>query len=113
MDIIGTDTQDNRCRVHLRVKHDEGDELVAYGLPRHLEKLPADAEALIRRALADHDLAQYPEGAALGSIAPYDDVPDPLGSRAIRDPEAVRTDPYPHSVPLTEFPPDEGQRCGW
>jgi hypothetical protein len=28
MDLIGTDTKDNWCRVHLRVKHDEGDDLV-------------------------------------------------------------------------------------
>ena len=108
MNTIGIDTRDTRVRIHIRAGGHDGDELVAYGLPRHLDKLPTDAEARIRRVLSNHDITQYPEGAYIGSF----------GSATLEDEKMsgireIVSEPYPSDIDLTEFPPEEGQLYKW
>ncbi|WP_152040267.1 hypothetical protein [Salinigranum salinum] len=109
MKIVGIDTEDVRTRIHVRAGRSEGDDLVAYGLRRHVDRLPSDAEARIRRVLSDHDIERYPEGAYIGTFSsrPLED------SRIVRDHEEIVSDPYPRDIELTEFPPEEGQLYYW
>lgn len=108
MEIIGIDTKDVRFRIHIRVGSSDGDDLVAYGLPRHVDELPPRPEGRVRRSLSDHQLERYPEGAYLGVFASSN-----LKQRDIRDPDTVISDPYPHDIELTEFPPEENQLYKW
>lgn len=108
MEIIGIDTKDNRDRIHIRAGSSDGDDLVGYGLPRHIDRLPADAEDRIRRILSNHQIKQYPEGAYIGVFATGD-----LERRQIRDPDTIISDPYPHDIKLSEFPPDKNQLYKW
>ncbi|MBB6645048.1 hypothetical protein [Halobellus ruber] len=105
MDFISTESRDWRPRVHLRVRATDGADVIAY---EDVKGLPEDAEAGIQRILTDHPIDQYPEAAYIGVIAPPD-----LESRQIRDPETILEDPYPHDIPLSEFPPEEGTFYKW
>lgn len=108
MKIIGIDTKDTRIRIHIRAGSTDGDDLVAYGLPRHIDRLPSDAEDNIRRILSNHPIEWYPEGSYIGSFAS-----GTLEQRRMRDPDSMISDPYPRDIELTEFPPDEGQLYKW
>ena len=108
MEIIEIDTKDNRIRFHVRARNSDDDELVVYGLRRHLNNLPSDAEPRIHRILSNHNIKRYPEGSYIGVFASYD-----LTSSQIREPAEVLSDPYPHNIDLTEFPPDQGQLYKW
>jgi len=108
MDFIGINTKDSRTRIHVRAHSSTGDDLVAYGLPRHLERLPNNAENRIQRTLSNHNIEQYPEGAYIGTFASYS-----LEHGMIRDPDEIVSKPYPHNIELTEFPPNEGQLYKW
>ncbi|MDT3436573.1 MULTISPECIES: hypothetical protein [Halobacteriales] len=111
MKIIGIDTKDNRLRIHIRAGSDDDDDLVAYGLPRHIDRLPADAEVRIRRVLSGHNIEQYPEGAYIGTFG--SETLEDEEMRIIRDHREIVSDPYPSDIDLTEFPPEEGQLYKW
>ncbi|GGJ07414.1 hypothetical protein GCM10008995_16540 [Halobellus salinus] len=111
MEIIGIDTKDPRTRVHIRAGSSDGDDLVAYGLRRHVDRLPADAGERIRRVLSNHDIEQYPEGAYIGTFGVENFEEEK--TRIIRDHREIVSDPYPSNIDLTEFPPDEGQLYKW
>jgi hypothetical protein len=68
MKIVGIDTKDNRLRIHIRAGSTDGDDLIAYELPRHVDRLPTDAEARIRRILSDYYIERYPEGVYIGTF---------------------------------------------
>lgn len=108
MERIGIDTKDNRVRIHIRAHSVDDDEVVAYGLRRHLDSLPPDAESRIRQALSNHDIERYPEAAYIGVFASFE-----LDHGDIRDPDEILADPYPRDIDLAEFPPEEGQLYKW
>jgi len=103
MKIIATDSKDVRTRVHIRASRT--DESVAYG---DVDILPDDAPLQIQNTLSAHPIERYPEGAYIGVFASAD-----LESKKIRDPETIRTEPYPHGIELSEFPPEENQLYHW
>ena len=108
MEIIEIDTKDNRVRFHIRARNSDDGELVVYGLRRHLDNLPSDAEPRIHRALSNHNIKRYREGSYIGVFASYD-----LTSGEIREPAEILSDPYPRNLELSEFPPDPGQLYKW
>jgi hypothetical protein len=108
MELIGIDTEDNRVRIHIRARSADDNEVVAYGLRRHLDRLPSDAESRISQALSNHDIERYPEAAYIGVFASFE-----LEHGDIRDQDEILTDPYPRDIDLAEFPPAEGQRYKW
>jgi len=111
MKTIGIDTKNNRHRIHVRAGSSDDDNLVAYGLPRHIDVLPPNAEELIRRILSNHVIEQYPEGAYIGVFS-SENLEDE-DTREIRDHDEIISDPYPRNIEVSEFPPDEGQLYKW
>jgi len=111
MKTIGIDTKDGRCRKHIRVGSSDGNHLVAYGLPRHLDVLPPGAEERTRRLLSEHEIERYPEGAYIGVFSSKSLEKE--AHRKIRDHDEIISDPYPRDIELSEFPPNEGELYRW
>lgn len=105
MKIIATDSKNVRTRVHVRAGSMKGDDLVVYG---DVDSLPSDAQDVIRQVLVGQPVEEYPEGAYIGSFAPPD-----MASNTIRDPDTIKSDPYPRDIELSEFPPEERQLYRW
>jgi len=105
MDFISTESRNLRGRVHLRAGGSDRTDVVVY---EDVDELPEDAAVEIQQILDNHPLERYPEDAFIGTIAPPG-----LESRQIRDPKTILNEPYPHDIPLSEFPPEEGTFCEW
>jgi len=82
---------------------------IAYG--KDVAILPDDAEQQLQDILTEHPLRDYPEGALVATFS-SEDLQDPT-AHSIRDPREILANPYPWNVRLSEFPPEEGQRCKW
>jgi hypothetical protein len=89
MDLTDSDDLDWRDRGRVEAASTDGDDVRLAG--DHAEEdLPDDVDDVLADLLADHDVGRYPEGAVLAWFQPTD-----LAAANVRDPERVRSDPYP------------------